>query len=134
MQARRLGGLFLVAVFFAIATCILVGVGLTLLTPGSKLEIIWRIYPARRALLMPYRFWLGPGFLLLAIVMASASIGCFRHRIWGWWLAMGIFLVNGLSDAVQILLGRFLEGGIGVLVAGAVLFYLSRPKVRGAFT
>jgi hypothetical protein len=126
-------GVFLIAPFFAITTCILLGVGAALLWPGSKLEIIWKLYPARRALLMPYRMWLGPVFLMLAIVMVSASIGCFRSRIWGWWLAVAIFLVNGLSDVAQIFMGHFLEGGIGVAAAGAILFYLSRPNVRGAF-
>jgi hypothetical protein len=130
---RRSLGVFLIALFFAIATCILLGVGTALLLPGSKLEVIWKLYPARRAVLMPYRVWLGPGFLILAIVMASASIGCFRRRIWGWWLAVDIFF-NGLSDAGQILIGHFLEGGVGVAVAGVIRFYLSRPHVRGAFT
>ena len=130
MLTRRSLGVFLIALFFAIATCILLGVGTALLLPGSKLEIIWKLYPARRAMLMLYRVWLGPGFLILAIVMASASIGCFRRRIWGWWLAVVIFLINGLSDAGQILIGYFLEGGVGVAIAGVILFYLSRPHVR----
>ena len=133
MITRRSLGVFLIALFFAIATCILLGVGTALSWPGSKLEIIWKLYPARRALLMPYRMWLGPAFLMLAIVMVSASIGCFRSRIWGWWLAVAIFLVNGLSDVAQIFMGHFLEGGIGVVAAGVILFYLSRPNVRGAF-
>jgi len=42
-------------------------------------------------------------------------------------------LNNGLGDVAQILIGHFLEGGIGVAAAGAILFYLSRPKVRRAF-
>ena len=134
MLTRRLLGVSLIAIFFAIATCILLGVGIALLRPGSALEVIWKLYPARRALLMPYRMWLGRGFLILAIVMVSASFGCLRRRIWGWWLAIAIFVINGLSDAGQILIGHFLEGGIGVAVAGAILFYLSRPKVRGTFT
>jgi hypothetical protein len=124
----------LIALFFAIATCILLDVGATLLWPGSKLEVIWKLYPARRSLLMPYGMWLGPSFLMLAIVMVYASIGCFRGRIWGWRLAVAIFLVNGLSDVAQIFMGHFLEGGIGVAAAGVILFYLSRPHVRGAFT
>ena len=98
------------------------------------LEVIWKLYPARRAVLMPYRGWLGPAFLMLAIIMALASIGCFRCLMWGWWLAVVIFLIDGLSDAGQILIGHFLEGGIGVAVAGVILFYLSRPNVRGVFT
>ena len=100
---RRSLGVFLIALFFAIATCILLGVGTALLLPGSKLEVIWKLYPARRAVLMPYRVWLGPGFLLLAIVMASASVGCFRCRIWGWWLAITIFVINGLQRRSKFL-------------------------------
>jgi hypothetical protein len=134
VPTRQSSGVSLIAIFFAIATCILLGVGTALLRPGTILEVTWKLYPARRALLMPYRMWLGPGFLILAIVMVSASIGCFRRRIWGWWLAITIFVINGLSDAGQILIGHFLEGAIGVAVASAILFYLSRPKVRGTFT
>jgi hypothetical protein len=134
MLRRKSFGIFAIAIFFAAASCILLIVGTALLLPGSKLEAIWALYPARRSLLMPYRIWLGPGFLTLAIEMIVASIGCFRHRKWGWWLAVGIFLVNGISDAGQILLGHRLEGGIGVAVAGAILLYLSQPNVRTTFT
>jgi len=91
-------GVFLIAIFFAVASCILLNVGTALLLPGSKLGAIWVLYPARRSLLMPYRIWLGPEFLALAIGMIAASTGCFRQRKWGWWLAVGIFLVNGISD------------------------------------
>jgi len=83
---------------------------------------------------MTYRMWLRPGFLILAVVMASPSIGCFRRRIWGWRQAIAIFVINGLGDAGQIFIGHLLEGGIGVAVAGAILFCLSRPKAREIFT
>jgi hypothetical protein len=126
-------GALLFAIFFAVSTVILVSVGLALLLPGTVMETVWRAYPARRALLMPYREWLGPVFLGLAAVMAAASIGCFRQRRWGWWLAVAIFAVNGLGDAGQLLLGHFVEGGIGVAVAGLILFYLMRRKVRAEY-
>lgn len=132
MKVRPLG-LFLIAIFFTLATCILVGVGLALLFPGTEVEAIWRLYPARRVLLMPYRDWLGPGFLTLAFAMAFASIGCFWRRVWGWGLAVAIFALNGIGDAVQLAAGHFVEGGVGVLAAGAILFYLFRPNTRQAF-
>jgi hypothetical protein len=122
------------AMFLAGATVILLCVGTALLAPGSAFEAVWGLYPARRPLLMPYRAWLAPGFLMLAIVMASASIGWFRRRTWGWRLAVAIFVVNGLGDCAQLFLGHVLEGGIGVAAAGAILFYLSRPAVRALFT
>lgn len=126
-------GVLFIAIFFAGATAILLCVGMALLAPGSAFEAVWGLYPARRSLLMPYRAWLAPGFLFLAIAMALASIGCFRRRRWGWRLAVAIFVVNGLGDLAQLLFGHFLEGGIGVAVAGAILCYLSRPATRSLF-
>lgn len=130
---KRLG-LFAMAIFFAAATGVLLGAAAALALPGSGFETIWRLYPARRAVMMPYRVWLAPGFLALAIPMALASIGCFRHRKWGWRLAVAIFALSGLGDAVQIAMGRFLEGGVGVAAAGVTLFYLSRTGVRSTFS
>jgi hypothetical protein len=126
-------GIALLATFFALATCVLVAVAAALLFPGSRLEAIWTLYPARRALLMPHRLWLGPGFLMLAAATASASAGCLLRRKWGWRLSVAIFAINGLGDVAQLFTGRFLEGGVGIAVAGAVLIYLSRPAVRETF-
>ena len=126
-------GVVLLAIFFLAATMILVGVGVALLLPGSLMETVWLTYPERRAILMPHRLWLAPAFLSLAVAVAAASIGCFKQRTWGWWLATTIFAVNGLSDAGQIVLGHVAEGVTGVLVAGAILFYLTRPNVRAAY-
>jgi len=124
----------LLTIFFALATCILLAVGCALLLPGTKLEAIWAAYPARRSMLMPYRLWLGPGFLALTAVMASTCIGCFLRRRWSWRLAVAIFAANGLGDTIQLLLGHILEGGIGVAVAGTILFYLTRPRVRNSYS
>lgn len=126
--------MFLIAVFFALSICILVSVGTALLLPGSAMEVVWNLYPARRAELMPYRAFMGPGFLALATVMLLASVGMFRFRRWGWWLAVTMFAANGLGDIAQLSMGRVLEGAIGVTVAGAILYYLTRPRVRRAFS
>lgn len=133
MTATRPLGITLLTVFFALATCVLVAVGAALLLPGSKLEAIWTLYPARRVLLMPDRQWLGPAFLVLAAATASATAGCLLQRRWGWRLAVAIFAVNGLGDVAQLFMGHFPEGVVGIAVAAAMLVYLWRPAVREAF-
>ena len=65
--------------------------------------------------------------------MALTSVGCFRRKRWGWLLAVAIFALNGLADAVRLLTGAVLEGLIGVIAAGAILYVLSRPKIKRAF-
>ena len=123
----------LLGVFFALATLILVDVSMALFFPGTAVEIVWKVYEARRTLLMPYRVWLAPGFLALAVAMASTSIGYFSRRAWGRLLAIAIFAVNGLGDVVQLLIGHILEGAIGVTAAGLLIYWLTRLRVKEAF-
>ena len=123
----------LLGVFFALATLILVSVSTALFFPGSAAEVVWKAYEARRAMLIPYRVWLAPGFLALAAVMAAASFGCFSRRNWGRHLAIAIFAVNGAGDVVQLFIGHILEGTIGVTAAGLLIYWLSRPSVKEAF-
>lgn len=123
----------LLALFFAVATGILVVAGLALTVPGTPADLIWSPLPSRRGMLMPYRQWMGPAFLGLALVMAAASLGCLRRRKWGWRLALAIFAVNGFGDLAQLALGHVLEGAVGVTVAALILFALTRPRVKSAF-
>ncbi|HSM94682.1 MAG TPA: hypothetical protein VLT91_01470 [Rhizomicrobium sp.] len=123
----------LLGVFFAFATCILVSVGLALLFPGTSFETIWRLYEARRAMLMPYRTVLGPGFLMLAVVMAAAFLGNFARADWGRRLAIGIFAGSGIGDVVQLFLGHIWEGLIGIAFAAALLVWLTRPATKALY-
>lgn len=124
----------LLAVFFLVATAILLIAGFALLLPGTHADTIWRLRPSVQAQFQPFRAIAGAGFLALAIPMFFASLGLFRRRVWGWWLAVAIFAVNGTGDAIQIAMGRIGEGAIGVCVAGALIFYLTRPGTRAAFS
>lgn len=127
MNIARLFTLAL-SVFFAMAAVILVSAGTALLWPGTVLDAIWSLRPDRQPLLMQWRGVAGPGFLALAIPMAPASYGAFLQRPWARWLAVAIFAANGAGDAAQLVLGRWLEGGIGVAVAAMLICVLCRWK------
>ena len=129
-QARTpaLLGLFFV---FATAACALVG--LSLIMPGGPLDAIWQWKPDEHRQLLALGPIVGAGFLALALVMAAASYGAFARRRWGLRLAMAIFAVNALADAARVPFGTVWEGAIGVAVTGIILWWLTRPKVSGAF-
>jgi len=59
-------------------------------------------------------------------------VGWFKRRLVGWWLTVAIRDASP-GDAGNLVLGHFLEGATGVLIAGALLFYLLRPSTRSAF-
>jgi hypothetical protein len=116
---------------FAAAMCALAGA--SLLTPGGRLDWIWRVKPDEYRQLVALGPPAGEGFLALALVMALASYGTYRRRHWGWRLAIAIFAVNAAADAARIPLGAALEGAIGVVATGVILWWLLRAKVRAAF-
>jgi hypothetical protein len=69
----------------------------------------------------------------LSVLLAAAGIGWLQRRLWGWWLAVIVMATQVLGNLVNIFRGRIAEGGIGVAIAGALLLYLMRAKVRAVF-
>jgi hypothetical protein len=75
----------------------------------------------------------GIPFLLPAVTLAAAGIGWFKRGSWGWRLAVAIIATQVLGDLVNAMRGDVVRGGIGFVIAGALLVYLLRPEVRAGF-
>ncbi|HUJ32045.1 MAG TPA: hypothetical protein VLY23_12245 [Candidatus Acidoferrum sp.] len=120
-------------VFLLFGTAMASLAGVTLVWPRTALDHVWRLNPRAHQDLAPLGKLVGIPFLLLAVTLAIASAGWFRRRRWGWWLAVAVIATQLLGDLVNTLSGHFLEGGIGLAIAGALLFWLLRPTVESAF-
>jgi hypothetical protein len=106
---------------------------ITLLWRGTVLDRLWALNPVAHDQLAPHAGSAGIFFLLLAAVLATAGFGWFRRRLWGWRLAVVIIATQVLGDVVNCVRGDWLRGGIGVFIAGALLLFLLRPKIRREF-
>src|SRR5277367_4817613 len=62
----------------------------TLLWRGTVLDRVWALNPMAYRQLAPLGNAVGTFFLLLAVALATAGIGWFRHRLWGWKLSVVI--------------------------------------------
>ena len=107
--------------------------GATLAFPGTTLDRVWRLNPAAYAQLAPLGAPVGIVFFLLALVLTVAATGWWRRRRWGWVLAVIIISIQLFGDFVNLLRGDLLRGAAGVVLAGALLLYMTRPRVRAAF-
>lgn len=121
-------GIFLL--FGAAMACL---AGTSLAWRGTALDRIWAVNPRAYKDLAPFGKAVGIPFLLLGVTLAITGIGWLRHRLWGWWLAAAIIAIQVLSNVVHIFFGRAVEGLIGGIIAGALLFYLLHPTVHAAF-
>ena len=83
--------------------------------------------------LAPLEDIVGIFFLVLGVALTTAGIGWFRCRLWGWKLAVVIIATQVLGDVVNCFKGDLLRGGIGAIIAGALLLFLLQSKVRATF-
>jgi hypothetical protein len=133
LERRPLGfaaiGLFLMfgAVMAALA-------GTTLLWHGTVLDRAWTLNPTAYQQLSPLGRKVGILFLILSSALVVSGIGWFRRRLLGWRLAVAIIAVQVLGDIINLVKGDWLRGGIGVVIAGALLLYLLTPRLRAEFS
>jgi hypothetical protein len=132
-RVRRPATPIVAGVFFTIATGITAVKGLSLLLPGSVLDVMWRIKPEEHEQLLSSGVPASAGFFGLSAIMAITSIGVFLRRRWAWWLAIIVFVINGIGDAIRAALGAAVEGVVGVSAVALILFWLMRPGVRATF-
>lgn len=106
---------------------------ITLGFPGTPLDALWVWNKRGHEGLV----WLGKiaalPFVLLSIALACAAVGWFRRRRWGWILGVAIIGINMAGDLSQVVIGERWKGVVGVAVAGALLAYMVRPRVRKYF-
>jgi hypothetical protein len=107
--------------------------GITLIFPGTILDRAWVLNPAGHAGLTALGRWVGFLFPLLGSALLLAGIGWLKHRRWGWMLAVLLIGANATGDLIRLLSGAWIEGVVGVLIAGALLIYMTRPNMRAVF-
>ena len=105
----------------------------TLLWRGTALDRLWTLNPIAYKQLAPLGRIVGVLFLVLGAALITAGIGWFQRRLWGWRLAVVIISTQVLGDVVNCVRGDWLRGGIGVIIAGALLLFLLRPRMRATF-
>jgi hypothetical protein len=106
---------------------------ITLLWRGTSLDDIWSLNPLAYKQLVPLGRAVGIVFLLLGLALTAAGSGWFRRRRWAWRLTVAIIAAQVVGDVINCVKGDWLHGGIGFVVAGALLLFLLRPPVKNAF-
>lgn len=126
-------GLKAVGCFLCFGVVMAALAGTTLLWPGTPLDKLWTLNPEAHVQLAALSRAIGVPFLFLSFLLAAAAIGWFRHRLWAWRLAAGIIALQVAGSLINAGRGELAKGSVGTLLAGALLFYLTRPRIRAAF-
>ena len=133
IEAPAPSGFAAIGVFLFFGAAMASLAAITLLWRGTSLDRIWSLNPKAYEQLAPLGRSVGILFLLLGLALAAAGIGWFRGRFWGWRFAVAIIATQVVGDVINCIRGDWLHGGIGVVIAGALLLFLLRPTVKNAF-
>ena len=133
VQTRPQIGIIALEIFLFFGAAVALLAGTRLIWRGTVLDRTWSIYAAACARLSPSRKRIGIPFLLLCAILAIAGTGWFGRCLWAWRFAVAVIATQVVGDLLNAFLGDIVRGGIGFLIAGALLFYLLRSEVRSSF-
>jgi len=85
---------------------------------------VWTINAPAYGRLAPLGKTAGIPFLLLGATLAVAGAAWFKHRLWGWRLAVAIIAVQVLGDLLNAFMGDLVRCGVVFVIAGSLLIYL----------
>jgi hypothetical protein len=126
-------GVLAISVILLVSGAIALTTGVSLAIPGSLLDRIWALN--RRAYIEFATLGRPAGILLmiLGFICAIATAGLLKRRKWGWWLSVGLFVVNVAGDAARIFTGEPVKGAFGAAIVAGFVIYLTRSRVREYF-
>ena len=111
IQPARPRGFVPIGIFFIFGATMAGYAAVTLFRPGTFLDALWALNKRGHAGLLPFGK-IAP----LAFVILSAALA-----------------VNAGGDLINLAIGEHLKGAVGVVIAGLLLLYMTRSRVRNYF-
>jgi len=128
-------GITALSMFFWAGAFISFIAAVSLLTPGSFLEPLWRLNPRAREGFAEIGGWAILLMGAVAVACAMAAAGVWRGSRWGYWLALILLAVNLIGDIANVFLGTEPRAAVGIPIVIAILvFLLVSRRVRDFFS
>jgi hypothetical protein len=120
------------SVFFTLGAAISAICLVALLFPGGLLESLWGLNPRARAQFQVMGHWAVPLMGVVSAACATAAVGLWRGRRFGYLLGVALLAVSFLGDLANALLGEP-RAWVGVPISAALLVLLTKRSVRDYF-
>ena len=132
-RAKRPFGIIALCIFFAFGAAVSMTSAISILTPGGWLEPMWIVNPRARESFTTMGMFAPILLFAVSAACATASIGLWRRKMWGYRVAVGMFLANLIGDSISALLGIEPRAVIGIPIVAVILYLLTRKRAREYF-
>ena len=100
---------------------------------GSFLEPIWQLNPHARTGFDRIGSWSILLMIVVGIACIFAVIGLWRGLMWGYWLAVAMFVVNLCANIINVITGTEFKAIVGIPVVLLLLAYLMKKTTKAYF-
>jgi len=104
-----------------------------LLFPGTALDRAWALNKTGHVQLLSLGRIVALPFAIFAVVAFVTGIGWLKRRHWAWIVGVLSIAANLVGDLANMAFGEFWKGAVGVVIAGLLLIYMTRPAMRKYF-
>jgi uncharacterized membrane protein (DUF2068 family) len=131
---KRPGGITALSLFFASGAIISCTATLALLMPTTFLHHMWKLNPRAETEFATMGSWALLLLTAVCLACAFASIGLWRMKLWGYWIAIGMLVINLIGDVYNTVSGTEPRAVIGIPIVLLILVFFIPHKVRDRFT
>ena len=132
-KTRRPFVITFLIILFAIGTAASLFAVITLIFPGTFLDVAWRANPHAHESFARIRGWAVVLMAAVSVACLLTAIGLWRRLEWGYWLALMMLVVNLTGDVINVLTENDRRAIIGIPIALLLLVYLMRRNTRQYF-
>ena len=132
-EPDRPRGFMAIGVFLVFGATMAAYTAATLLKPGTMLDGLWVLNKTGHGQLASLGKGVALGFVVLSALLCATVVGWFRRCYWGWILGTTIIAINAVGDLINGVMGEWRKGAVGVVIAGLLLFYMTRSGMRKYF-
>ncbi len=123
-------GITVISLFFVFGTAMSAITLFLLVFPDSRLEPLWRLNRDAREGFAAMDGWAIVLMVVVAAACATAAVGLWRCKEWGFRTALAVLSINVVADVTNAVFGRDWRTLIGLPVGAAMILYLvSRRRV-----
>jgi uncharacterized membrane protein (DUF2068 family) len=129
----RPGRITALSIFFAAGAVISFTSAISLLFPNNFLQPLWKFNPRALDAFHHMGFWAIVLMFVVSIFCGLAAYGLWNAKLWGYYIAIGMLIINLIGDIYNFGSGIERRAFIGIPIVILILFFIMKPQIRMYF-
>jgi uncharacterized membrane protein (DUF2068 family) len=130
----RPGRITALSIFFTVGTIISFISAVSLSFPNSFLEPMWKLNPRALNAFHHIGFWAVLLMFIVSIFCGLAAYGLWNGKLWGYYIAIGMLIINLIGDIYNFVSGIERRAFIGIPIVILILFFIMKPEIKKYFS